>query len=58
MNFYLERKTKEEEEWEIWIEYIRVRPGLDSRLDILDPPLEPTGILDRALVGVRNVDGK
>lgn len=36
---------------------IRVRPGLDSRLDILDPPLEPIGILDRALVGVRN-DGE
>ncbi len=37
---------------------IRVRPGLDSRLDILDPPLEPIGILDRVLVGVRNTDDK
>jgi hypothetical protein len=37
---------------------IRVRPGLDSRLDILEPPLEPIGILDRVFVGVRNAFDK
>lgn len=33
--------------------YIRVRPGLDSRLEIREPPFEPIGIRERALVGVR-----
>lgn len=33
--------------------YIRVRPGLDSRLDIREPLFEPMGIRERALVGVR-----
>ena len=35
---------------------LRVLPGLDSRLDILEPLFEPIGILERALVGVRVVD--
>jgi len=35
---------------------LRVRPGLDSRLDILEPPFDPSGILERAFVGVRIVD--
>jgi hypothetical protein len=38
--------------------YIRVRPGLDSRLDILEPPFEPIGIRERAFVGVRVVDDR
>jgi hypothetical protein len=38
--------------------YIRVRPGLDSRLDILEPPFEPIGIRERAFVGVRIDDDK
>jgi len=33
---------------------ILVRPGLDSRLDILEPPFEPIGIRERPFVGVRN----
>jgi hypothetical protein len=36
------------------MENILVRPGLDSRLDILEPPFEPIGIRERAFVGVRN----
>lgn len=35
---------------------LRVLPGLDSRLDILEPLFEPMGIRERALVGVRAVD--
>lgn len=36
--------------------YIRVRPGLDSRLDIREPLFEPVGIRERAFVGVRMDD--
>ena len=35
--------------------YVRVRPGLDSRLDILEPLFDPVGIRERAFVGVRIV---
>lgn len=37
---------------------VRVLPGLDSRLEIREPPLEPTGILDLVLVGVRSAEDK
>jgi hypothetical protein len=38
--------------------YIPVRPGLDSRLDIFEPPFEPIGILERLCIDVRVVDDK
>lgn len=38
--------------------YVRVRPGLDSRLDILEPPFDPIGTRERAFVGVRIVDDR
>lgn len=37
---------------------LRVRPGLDSRLEILEPLTDPMGIRDRALVGVRIDDDR
>lgn len=35
---------------------LRVRPGLDSRLEILEPLFDPIGILVRAFVGVLKCD--
>lgn len=58
---YLRTKQKPEKSLLYIEKYIRVRPGLDSLLDILEPPpppLEPTGILDLVFVGVRNADDK
>ena len=55
MKFHSIAKSKKEQY--VWFN-VRVRPGLDSRLDIREPPLEPTGILDRVFVGVRNADDK